>query len=89
MAEEKKISQLANTANLASTDKLLVLRNPTSNASVRLVEFSTLSANLQISNSVPANSSSNGLAGTIRLDGNYLYACVANNSWKRVQLTTF
>ena len=90
MAEDKKISELPAAANVAATDKILVVRSPgTSNVSIRLVNFSTLSANLIISNTVPASSSANGLARTISMDSNYLYVCVSNNSWKRVQLQSF
>ena len=85
----KKVSELSTASNVASTDRILVLRDPAGNPSVRTVNFSTLSANLIVSNTAPANSSSNGLAGTIRYDSNWFYVCIANNSWKRSQLTTF
>lgn len=35
------------------------------------------------------NSSSNGVPGTILYDSNYIYVCVANNTWKRAALTTW
>lgn len=37
----------------------------------------------------PATSSSAGIAGEICFDGNYLYRCVATNTWKRVALSTW
>lgn len=85
----KKVSQLPTASNVASTDRILVLRDPSGNASVRTVTFSTVSANIVISNSVPANSSANGNAGTIRFDSSYIYVCVANNTWKRATLSTW
>jgi len=85
----KKVSELPTASNVASTDRVLVLRSPASNASVRTVPFSDLSANIIISNSVPANSSSNGTAGTIRYDSSYVYICTANNTWKRASLSTW
>lgn len=85
----KKVSELPTTSNVASTDRILVLRNPASNASVRTITFSDLSANLIVSNTVPANSSSIGLAGTIRCDSSYLYICVANSVWKRSPLNSW
>jgi hypothetical protein len=51
--------------------------------------MSDFSANIIVSNSVPANSSSNGIAGTIRYDANNLYVCIANNTWKRASLSTW
>lgn len=85
----KKISELPTAANVASTDRILVLRSPSANASVRTVPFSDLSANLIISNSAPANANSTGLAGTIRYDSSYVYVCVANNTWKRAAISSW
>lgn len=85
----KKVSELATASNVASTDRVLVLRSPASNASVRTVPFSDLSANIIISNAAPASASSNGLAGTIRYDSNNIYICVANNTWKRAAISTW
>lgn len=85
----KKISEVPTASNVAITDRVLVLRSPSSNASVRTVEIADFSANIVISNTVPANSSSNGVAGTIRFDSSYLYICTSNNTWKRASLTTW
>lgn len=85
----KKISELPTAANVASTDRILVLRSPSANASVRTVAFGDMSANLIISNTAPANSSANGLAGTIRYDSSYVYVCVANNTWKRAAISSW
>jgi hypothetical protein len=85
----KKSSQLPTAANVANTDRVLVLRDPSGNPSLRTVDVSVLYANLLISNSVPATATSNGIAGTIRHDSSYIYVCVANNTWKRAQITTW
>lgn len=85
----KKVSELPTASNVASTDRVLVLRNPASNASVRTVTMSDFSANIVISNSVPVSSTSNGIAGTIRYDANNFYICIANNTWKRTPLNTW
>ncbi len=37
----------------------------------------------------PAAASSNGFRGEIRYDSNYIYVCVADNTWKRVALSTW
>jgi hypothetical protein len=44
---------------------------------------------LSFQTTVPANSSSNGVAGTIARDTDYLYVCVSNNTWKRATLNTW
>lgn len=85
----KKVSELPTAANVATTDRILVLRDPAGNPSVRTVNVSIFAANLVLSNTVPANSSANGLAGTISRDSNYIYVCVANNTWKRTALSTW
>lgn len=86
--ESIKVSGLAQAANVASTDRVIVLRDPTGTPSLRTVPFSTLSANLVLATSTPANSSANGVTGTIRFDSSYVYVCIANNSWGRVALET-
>lgn len=39
--------------------------------------------------SVPASASASGVAGTISWDTNYIYVCVATNTWKRVAIATW
>lgn len=85
----KKISELPTAANVASSDRILVLRDPSGSPSVRTVNVNIFCANIVISNSVPANSTANGITGTIRFDTSYVYVCVANNTWKRATLNTW
>ena len=86
-----KASQLPQAANIAPTDRLLVLYNA-ANAevdSLRTVNLSTVAANLTLSNSAPANSTANGVKGTLRYDSSYLYVCISNNVWTRTPLTSW
>jgi hypothetical protein len=85
----KKISELPTASNAALTDRILILRSPAANASVRTITVADFSANIVLSNTAPATSSSNGVAGAIRFDSGYVYVCVANNNWKRASLTTW
>ena len=85
----KKVSQLPTAANVASSDRVLVLRDPAGSPSLRTVTLNTLSANLVISNIVPSNSTSNGIAGTICYDSTNLYVCISNNNWVRTALNTW
>jgi len=87
--ESKKVSELPTAANVSSTDRVLVLRDPAGVPSVRTVTMSTLSANLVVSNSAPANSTANGFAGQLAFDSSYVYVCVANNTWKRAEILTW
>lgn len=42
-----------------------------------------------IINAAPATSTSDGVAGQLAYDANYIYVCVAPNSWKRAGLSGF
>lgn len=85
----KKISELTVAANVATTDRFLIVRDPSGTPSTRTVTLSTVGANLILSNSAPANSTANGLAGEVKYDTSYLYICVSNNTWKRITLESY
>lgn len=42
-----------------------------------------------IPNGTPSSSTATGTAGTLQWDSDYIYVCVATNTWKRVQITTW
>ena len=42
-----------------------------------------------LSSNAPASASATGTAGDIRYDSNYVYICVATNTWKRAALATW
>lgn len=44
---------------------------------------------LKISSGAPASATSTGSAGEIKWDSNYIYVCVATNTWKRVAISTW
>lgn len=85
----KKTSELPVAANVATTDRFLIVRDPSGTPSTRTVTLSTVGANLILSNSAPANSTANGLAGEVKYDTSYLYICVSNNTWKRITLESY
>lgn len=43
----------------------------------------------QIAATIPAHSGSSGTFGAVAIDANFLYVCVAQNTWKRVALVSF
>ena len=52
--------------------------------------FPTLSvANLYLAQDTVANANNSGHAGLFKLDQQYLYVCVATNTWRRVALSDF
>ena len=44
---------------------------------------------LAIGGTAPASAGASGVAGSIRYDANYIYVCVAANTWKRVAIATW
>lgn len=85
-----KISALPVANTLSTTDRVVVLVNPASNASVRTIttaNFANSVAARLISNSAPASNTATGSPGQIAYDGTSLYVCVANNLWGKSTLT--
>ena len=56
----------------------------TINGSITSVQFK-----LSALNTAPASATATGTLGEIRYDANYMYVCVATNTWKRSALTTW
>lgn len=91
----KKISEFPNLSSPNGNTKFVV--NHTSNSGVTntyTLSVTTLlsennSANVILKNSTPANSTVTVKAGTIFYDSSYLYIAVANNTLKRVALSSF
>jgi hypothetical protein len=83
------VGNLPTALNAAPTDAALVLRNPgQTNATLRLVSWGTLGANLALACATPANSTAAGYPGQACFDGSYLYVCIANNQWGRAALVS-
>lgn len=49
----------------------------------------TLTGPFIANSSAPANASATGAAGTVTYDSDYIYVCVATNTWKRAALSTW
>ncbi len=81
---EIKVSNLAITTTLSANDRVVVLTNTNSTAILKTIT----SANFKLlSNTVPVANNSNGTPGQVAYSNNYLYVCVANNTWGRTSLT--
>lgn len=81
---EVKISALPVTTTLSANDRVVVLTNTNSTAILKTIT----SANFKLlSNTVPVANNSNGTPGQVAYSNNYLYVCVANNTWGRTSLT--
>jgi len=87
----KSLANVTLTTSLSSSDRLVGIKSPATTANVIVITVGNFINSVSISNSVPANSTSNGTPGMIRADNTYIYVCVSNNTWGRVSinLTSF
>jgi len=53
------------------------------------VSFASVEANLRATGTAPTTATDTGVAGDIRYDADYVYVCVAANTWKRSALATW
>jgi uncharacterized RmlC-like cupin family protein len=49
----------------------------------------SFTGNVIVTSTAPANSTANGTIGQVAFDTDYIYYCVANNTWKRAALSTW
>lgn len=70
-----------------------LLKRSSTTLQVRLADdtaYSVLDAQLRAQGTAPTNSTATGTAGDIRYDtNNFLYICVASNTWRRTSLTNW
>lgn len=89
----KKITELTALTSPANTD-VLVIHDASANATKQITVLNltdTIYANTLVvtGNSTPANSSVTVTKGTIFYDTSFLYIAVADNTLKRIPLSTF
>ena len=53
------------------------------------IPLKTTQFRLSTLNTAPASPTATGTVGEIRIDANYIYVCIATNTWKRTALTTW
>jgi len=89
----KKITELSALTAPAADDLLVIVDDVAGTPITKKVTVGNLlgntSANVVIFNSTPANSTITVKKGTILFDASYLYVAVANNTLKRVALSSF
>jgi hypothetical protein len=88
-----KVSALVACTNPQSSDKLLLSSNTSGNVKSMSLDvnvlFGNTSANVVLQTTTPANSTITVTQGTVFYDADYLYVATANNTLKRVSLSTF
>jgi hypothetical protein len=89
----KKITELTALTAPVAVDLLVIVDDPTGTPITKYVTVGNLlgnaAANVVIYNSTPANSTITVKKGTLMFDTSYLYVATANNTLKRVALSTF
>ena len=48
-----------------------------------------INGNLEIKGNTPASATATGTVGQIHWDGDYIYICIATNTWKRVLIESW
>lgn len=74
----------SNTVTLGNTSVTDVYAAQGATATVNAGKFK-----LSALNTAPASATATGALGEIRIDANYIYVCVATNTWKRSALTSW
>lgn len=63
--------------------------SPTFSANTTFSDILTCSGTLKISSSAPTTAGDPGAAGTVTYDSDYIYICIASDTWKRVAIATW
>jgi hypothetical protein len=89
----KKISELSALTAPAAEDLMVIVDDPSGTPITKYVTVGNLlgnsTANVVVFSVTPANSTITVKKGTILVDNNYIYVATANNTLKRVSLTSF
>lgn len=78
------IGKGSNTAVIGDTNVTDIYAGSNGGATVNAGKFK-----LSALNTAPASATATGTTGEIRIDANYIYVCVATNTWKRAALATW
>lgn len=91
---DKKISELTTLsgADVADSDEFAIVdASATETKSINMAELRiAVGADFSIgSQTAPASATATGSTGQIIWDANYIYVCVATDTWKRVAIATW
>lgn len=86
-SEYQSSGAVANTAG--PDDLLLITNNPETAPETNVITVSDFAASLPFDGATPANSTITVTKGKLWIDSSYLYVATANNTVKRVALSSF
>jgi hypothetical protein len=75
--------------NLTFTGTVLTVTGNVVATRVTTDNLTTTRMTANVTDTVPATASDTGNRGEIRFDSNYMYVCIATNTWKRFALSTW
>lgn len=84
----KKITELDTLAAAANSDLLYVVHDPAGVPTSNKITVTNLLKSIVNSNTAPTSNSVAGTKGQMVYNGNYLYICVAANTWIRASVST-
>lgn len=92
----KKVTQLPTATSVTGDALLIVVTDPSGTSNTKHISATNLltnSSNVRATSikgtTVPATANATGTAGEIRYNSTHIYVCVANNTWKRADLSTW
>lgn len=84
---KKSLLELDEITSATSDDYLIIVNDPSGVPTTNKINITNLATSLTAN--APASNTSSGKTGKIAIDTNYIYVCVANNSWKRISLSNW
>lgn len=83
----KSLLELDEITSATSDDYLVIVNDPSGVPTTNKININNLAASLTAN--TPVSNTSPGTKGKIAIDTNYIYVCVATNTWKRIQLNNW
>lgn len=84
---KKSLLELDDISSATDDDYLIIVNDPSGIPTTNKIRVNNLAASLTAN--TPTSNTSPGLKGKIAIDSNYIYVCVATNTWKRIQLNNW
>ena len=72
-----------------ATETTVIPGDVSFNKTLSIGQGITINGSAVVPFTTPASSTATGTKGQIAVDANYIYVCVATNTWKRVGLSTW
>jgi hypothetical protein len=85
----KKVTEMPAVTAVGSADLFIVVANAAGNAVTSQVTGGNLLTSLTRQVAAPTTTGSTGTVGQFAFDTNFIYICVATNSWRRAAVSNW